>query len=111
MVSVKEIYKRERITAEEVDGINESEKRRAVILGVGVDSRIWKEQEYKSIVLEVEFNGEQRKLHLNQENALEIAKNLGDNTEKWLNYILMLSVVKEPNKDIKKIKVFVWGKA
>lgn len=110
MVSVKEVYKKERITAEEVFNIKDTEQRKAIILSVEEGTRTYKEQDYGFLLLTVEFNKDRRKLQLSYNNAQEIAKSLGDNTDNWLNAILLLNATPD-EKGYNRMNLFVWGRA
>lgn len=110
MSSIGEIYKRTRLTAEEVSMCNNTEERKAVILGWEPKTRTYKDEEYGYVELTVEFKKEKRSLQLSRENAYEISKSAGYDPDQWLNYILMLNAVPD-EKGVKRLKVFVWGKA
>lgn len=109
MASIRDIYKKERITAAEVSNIVMPEMRRAIILDWEEKSRTYKEEQYGYIELVVEFNKERRKLNLSYDNANDISKMLGEDPEKWKNAILMLNTNTENGID--KLKVIVYGRA
>jgi len=106
MADIREIYKKDRITAEEVYGINDPRQRTAIILDWEQVSRNYQDQEYKSIKLLVQFKGQNRSLNLSFNNAEEIARVKGYNPDNWKNAAILLNAVPDA-KGIKRMQVFI----
>jgi len=106
MTDIREIYKKDRITVEEVFNINDPRQRTAIILNWEQVSRNYQDQEYKSVKLLVQFRGQNRSLNLSFGNAEEIARVKGYDPDNWKNTAILLNAVPD-SKGIKRMQVFV----
>ena len=106
MADIREIYKKERITAEEVHNIIDPRQRTAIILDYSEGLRKYQEQEYKFVILKVQFKAQNRTIHLSYNNAEQIARVKGYDPEAWKNTAILLNAIPD-DKGYKKLQVFV----